>query len=200
MFLWDRVATLLVTVAVAISPVTLPACQDTGTGPWLDDAAGGTGAMANDVDPAHANPPDAEPANETPAPAATPDDDPPAPVTEPTREPAPPAETNEPAPPAETNEPAPPAETNEPAPAAAAARPDGSGWSDLFAADLSNAVYPEGIWTVDDGVLTASEDQAIWTQKDYNNFTLDLEFKTAEGTNSGVIVYCSDRDNWIPNL
>jgi hypothetical protein len=86
-----------------------------------------------------------------------------------------------------------------PAPPAAAAHPDSSGWPELFAADLSNAIYPEGIWTVDDGVLTASEDQAIWTQKDYNNFTLDLEFKTAEGTNSGVIVYCSDRDNWIPN-
>jgi len=73
------------------------------------------------------------------------------------------------------------------------------GWSDLFTADLSNADYPEGIWTTEKGVLTASEDQAIWTQKIYDNFILDLEFKTAEGTNSGVIVYCSDKENWIPN-
>jgi len=50
-----------------------------------------------------------------------------------------------------------------------------------------------------DGVLTASEDQAIWTQKDYDDFTLDLEFKTASGTNSGVIVYCTDTKDWIPN-
>ena len=65
--------------------------------------------------------------------------------------------------------------------------------------DLSDAIYPEGIWTFTDGVLTASEDQAIWTQQDYDNFIIDLEFKTAEGTNSGVIVYCTDLENWIPH-
>ncbi|MEA3226405.1 MAG: family 16 glycoside hydrolase [Planctomycetota bacterium] len=42
-------------------------------------------------------------------------------------------------------------------------------------------------------MLTTSQDQAIWTNKDYDNFVLDLEFKTASGTNSGVVVYCSDR-------
>lgn len=73
-------------------------------------------------------------------------------------------------------------------------------WQPLFAPDLSNADYPEGVWTVEDGgVLTASEDQAIWTAEQYDNFVLDLEFKLAEGTNSGVIVYCSDKENWIPN-
>jgi len=83
--------------------------------------------------------------------------------------------------------------------AAPPVHPDVSGWASLFAADLSNAEFPAGVWTVADGVLTASEDQAIWTAKDYENFTLDLEFRTAPGTNSGVIVYCSDIANWIPN-
>ena len=78
-------------------------------------------------------------------------------------------------------------------------QPDKKGWVDLFSADLSNAEFPAGIWTFSDGILTASEDQCIWTKKDYRNFTLDLEFKTAEGTNSGVIVYCSDTKDWIPN-
>ncbi len=77
--------------------------------------------------------------------------------------------------------------------------PDVSSWQDLFDADLSNAIYPEGIWTFADSILTASEDQAIWSQKSYDNFIIDLEFKTASGTNSGVIVYTSDMDNWIPN-
>lgn len=77
--------------------------------------------------------------------------------------------------------------------------PDAGSWPALFAPDLSNAVYPEGIWSFEDGILTATEDQAIWTQQDYDNFILDLEFQTAEGTNSGVIVYCSDIQNWIPN-
>ena len=82
------------------------------------------------------------------------------------------------------------------------AHPDTSGeeWKPLFNRDLSDAKFPKGIWTRDrGGVLTASEDQAIWTAKKYNDFVLDLEFKTAEGTNSGVIVHCSDIKNWIPN-
>lgn len=77
--------------------------------------------------------------------------------------------------------------------------PNTSGWENLFAPDLSNANYPEGVWSVEDGVLTASEDQAIWSDKEYDNFMLDLEFKTAEGTNSGVIVHTTDLDNWIPH-
>jgi len=81
-------------------------------------------------------------------------------------------------------------------PAAAPAPP---AWTDLFAPDLSDAEFPAGIWTVSDGVITASEDQALWTKKDYENFVLDLEFMTAAGTNSGVIVYCTDVANWIPN-
>ncbi len=72
-------------------------------------------------------------------------------------------------------------------------------WQQLFTDNLSNADYPAGIWTVESGVITASEDQCIWTKKDYDNFVLDLEFKTADGTNSGVIVYCSNTDDWIPN-
>ncbi len=81
----------------------------------------------------------------------------------------------------------------------AAGHPDTTGWEDLFAADLSNADKPEGVWTVEDGVITASKDEALWTEREFDDFILDLEFKTADGTNSGVIVYCSNKDNWIPN-
>lgn len=84
--------------------------------------------------------------------------------------------------------------------AAAPVHPDSSAWANLFATDLSDAIKPAGhVWSVTDGVLTASEDKCLWTQKQYENFVLDLEFKTAPGTNSGVIVYASDMDNWIPN-
>ena len=81
----------------------------------------------------------------------------------------------------------------------AKAHPDSSKWDDLFADDLSNANFPEGIWHVRQGVLMATEDQCIWTKKQYENFVLDLEFKNAQGTNSGVFVYCSDPGNFIPN-
>ena len=79
------------------------------------------------------------------------------------------------------------------------AHPDSRTWHNLFAPDLSDSVRPEGVWSVTDGVLTASEDQCLWTAKEYENFVVDLEFKTADGTNSGVIVYASDLKNWIPH-
>jgi len=69
----------------------------------------------------------------------------------------------------------------------------GEAWKPLFSDDLSDAKFPAGIWTRnDDGVLTASEDQAIWSEKKYNDFVLDLEFKFKEGGNSGVFLRVAD--------
>ena len=68
----------------------------------------------------------------------------------------------------------------------------------LFKDDLSNATFNEGVWSVDkDGVITATKDQIIWTQEDYENFVLKLEFKNGEGTNSGVFVHASDTKKWV---
>jgi hypothetical protein len=79
--------------------------------------------------------------------------------------------------------------------------PDSSGWEDMLAKDLSNAVAPAGVWKFDDGVLTATKDECVcvWTKTKYKDFVLDLEFKNDQGTNSGVIVHNSDLKNWIPN-
>ena len=77
--------------------------------------------------------------------------------------------------------------------------PDSTGWESLFAEDLSDATYPEGVWAVRGGMLMATEDQCIWTRKQYENFILDLEFRNASGTNSGVFVYCSDMGDFVPN-
>lgn len=76
---------------------------------------------------------------------------------------------------------------------------DTANWEPLFAKDLSNADFPDRVWYFEDGILTASEDKCIWTKKEYNNFILDLEFKNAEGTNSGVFVYCSNVEKYVPN-
>ncbi len=84
-------------------------------------------------------------------------------------------------------------------PRVALSHPDSSHWTQLFANDLSNAVAPKGVWTSEGGVFTASEDQALWTPRDYENFVLDLEFKNGPGANSGVVVYCTDTNDWIPN-
>jgi len=75
----------------------------------------------------------------------------------------------------------------------------GPGWKDLFKTDLSNAIYPKGAWSFTDGVLTATRDINLWSKKQYEDFIIDLEFKTDKGTNSGVIVHCSDTRRWIPN-
>jgi len=72
-------------------------------------------------------------------------------------------------------------------------------WKPLFGKDLKQAKYDQNCWKLQDGVLTASQDKVIWAEGDYENFSLDLEFKTAVGTNSGIIVYCTDSGNWIPS-
>ncbi len=75
----------------------------------------------------------------------------------------------------------------------------GSEWKPLFKNDLSDAIFEKGVWTIADGVITASKDEALWSEKTYNDFMLDLEFQNAVSTNSGVIVHASDLKNWIPN-
>src|SRR6185295_17461276 len=76
----------------------------------------------------------------------------------------------------------------------------GKDWHLMFNEKLSNAIFPAGVWTMEkNGVMTASKDEAIWSEKAYDNFVLDLEFKNPPGTNSGVIVHASDIKEWIPH-
>src|SRR5690348_11328620 len=70
------------------------------------------------------------------------------------------------------------------------AHPDSTTWENLFAADLSDAIFPAGVWSWQDGELSPKDkDEAIWSKKEYENFILDLEFKLEPGANSGVMVY-----------
>lgn len=73
------------------------------------------------------------------------------------------------------------------------------GWEYLFETNLTNASFPKGVWRMDEGELTATADKTIWVNQPYDDFVLDLQFKTADGTNSGVVVHASDTTNWIPN-
>ncbi len=72
-------------------------------------------------------------------------------------------------------------------------------WKPLFGTKLADATYDPQVWSETDGVITAAKDDAIWTKEEYENFELDLEFKNDNGTNSGVVVYCTDIKDWIPN-
>jgi len=76
--------------------------------------------------------------------------------------------------------------------AAPKAHPVSTGWTELFTADLSNAVTHPGDWVVEEGVLVAKNHETIWTKKAYANFVLDLEFKVAKESNSGVFLHSSN--------
>jgi len=81
----------------------------------------------------------------------------------------------------------------------AAASPDTPGYKDLFAADLSNAVAP-GKWSFANGELVAGDHETLWTKESYGNFILDLDFKVAKESNSGVFLRSSDIKNTLGAL
>ncbi|NOX90444.1 MAG: DUF1080 domain-containing protein [Calditrichaeota bacterium] len=70
-------------------------------------------------------------------------------------------------------------------------------WKPLFANDLSNAVMNKDSWTLKDGVLALSGGGDLWTKERYGNFILDLEFKLAPETNSGVFLRTGSIENWL---
>ncbi|MBI5691087.1 MAG: DUF1080 domain-containing protein [Verrucomicrobia bacterium] len=77
--------------------------------------------------------------------------------------------------------------------------PDSSAWPDLCNADLSTHRLPGGnVWSYRDGILTATEDKNIWTRREYRDCVLDFEFKFEPGANSGVFLYNSDPEKWMP--
>lgn len=80
------------------------------------------------------------------------------------------------------------------------------GWKKVFGsygAKLEQfADFEPGVWhKIDWGgfVLTAEKDSALWLKGEYENFVLDFEYKLDPAANSGVVIYCSDIKNWIPN-
>lgn len=77
--------------------------------------------------------------------------------------------------------------------------PDSSGWQKLFADDLSDAIYPKGIWSLENGELTATEDQCIWTKGTFEDCMIDMEFKNGPAANSGVFLHCSNIEQFVPN-
>lgn len=73
------------------------------------------------------------------------------------------------------------------------------GWKNVFSKGLTNGIFPEGVWSDSGGTFTATKDEAIWSKDKYDDFVLDLEFKNADGTNSGVIVHATNIVDWIPH-
>ena len=73
-------------------------------------------------------------------------------------------------------------------------------WRSLFDPGLSNALFDPAVWRRDaDGCLTAEKDVAIWTRDEYARFELSCEYCLEPAANSGILLYCSDTENWVPN-
>lgn len=81
----------------------------------------------------------------------------------------------------------------------AADHPDTTGWKDLFATDLSNAVDAHK-WAFANGELVAGDHETLWTKESYGDFILDLEFKVAKESNSGVFLRSGDIKNVLKAL
>jgi len=72
-----------------------------------------------------------------------------------------------------------------------------TGWGELLKKDLSNCVYEPGSWVMEDGVLSPKGGGDIWTKRQFGDFILDLEFKLAKNTNSGVFIRTGDIKKWL---
>jgi hypothetical protein len=72
-------------------------------------------------------------------------------------------------------------------------------WAQLFnGRDFSGWFFnPSNRWLMVDGVLTWKQAAVdLWTEKEYGDFILDLEFKCSPGCNSGVFIRTEDvKDN-----
>ena len=65
------------------------------------------------------------------------------------------------------------------------------GWKDLFnGKDLTGWIgKKQGGWKVEDGTLAWQKGCGyIWTEEQFGNFILDLEFKLSKGCNSGIFI------------
>ncbi len=78
---------------------------------------------------------------------------------------------------------------------------DRDGYVTLFDGRDLTGWQPAINWTVEDGVITLKNrtdrqehnDNYLWTERQYGDFILDLDFKLTQGTNSGVYLRTSNR-------
>ena len=70
-------------------------------------------------------------------------------------------------------------------------------WQNLLKNDLTNCVIEPGSWKFEHGILSAEGGGDLWTKDIYGNFILDLDFKLAQETNSGIFLRTGDIVEWL---
>jgi hypothetical protein len=71
---------------------------------------------------------------------------------------------------------------------------------ELITPDLSNFEFEGGRWEYQDGVIARvgeGELHDLWLKEQYGNFVLELEYKIAAKSNSGVLIRCTDKADWM---
>ena len=60
---------------------------------------------------------------------------------------------------------------------------------DLFKKDLSNSTCEAPVWSFNEnGELSSTKDEVLWTKGEYENFVLEREFKVTKAGNGGIII------------
>ena len=73
-------------------------------------------------------------------------------------------------------------------------------WRNPLSGKLEDAAdFEKGMWKSSRGVITADKDSALWLKGDFKDFVFDFEYRLDPGANSGVVIYASDVNDWIPN-
>ncbi len=83
---------------------------------------------------------------------------------------------------------------------APAQRKDKDGFLPLFNGSDLKGWQPATNWTVEDGLIVLKDrsdrqehnDNYLWTQQQYGDFVLELDFKPGQGTNSGIFLRTPD--------
>mgnify|MGYP000564504959 CR=1 FL=1 len=71
-------------------------------------------------------------------------------------------------------------------------------WRKLFnGKDLTGWSCKPGSWAVEDGALALKGGGDIWTEEQFGNFLLELEFKLDPGTNSGIFFRTADTSDCV---
>ncbi|RKY05821.1 MAG: hypothetical protein DRP66_10055 [Planctomycetota bacterium] len=71
---------------------------------------------------------------------------------------------------------------------------------DLITPDLSNFTFEGERWAYHAGVVARTgegELHDLWINGEYADFILELEYKIAPGSNSGVYIRCTDKADWM---
>jgi type 1 glutamine amidotransferase len=86
----------------------------------------------------------------------------------------------------------------EAAPVPRAAAESQPGWITLFdGRDLTGWTCKSGAWAVEEGSLVRRGGGDIWTEQQFGDFVLELEFKVSPGANSGVFFRTADTQDCV---